>query len=77
MMASVDASSRASSFVASAETAAVRMAVMAEAFMMASGSPVSPLCRITAPRWVSRPRAGLPGKRQISFSPQAGRAPPR
>ena len=68
-IASVCASSRASSFVATAETAAVRMAVIAEAFMTASSSPVSPLCRSTAPRCVSRPRAGLPGKTQTSFSP--------
>ena len=68
MIASTEASSRASSRVATAETAAVRMAVIAEAFRIASGSPVSPLWRITAPRCVSRPRFGFSGKTQTSLS---------
>ena len=71
MMASVCAFSRASSFVATAETAAVRMAVIADAFMTASNWPFSPSCSSTAPRCVSRPRGGIAGEDADLLQPVA------
>ena len=68
---------RASARVATAETAAVRISVIADAFSSARSCPVSPSWRRTAPWWASSPRAGLPGAITISFSDQAGRSPPR
>ena len=49
MMASSVASARASSSVATADTAAVRISVTAEALSMASGSPVCALDSSTTP----------------------------
>ena len=71
------ASSRASSLVATAETAAVRIAVTADAFITARTSPVVPENRVTVPWWASSPRVGLSGKRQIVFSAYAAEAPER
>jgi hypothetical protein len=69
MMASSVASGRASARVATAEAAVVRISVTADAFMIATGSPVSSLDSSTAPWWASLPTAGLPGNTQIAFSP--------
>ncbi len=63
--------------VATPDTAAVRMAVMAEAFRKASGSPVSPLKSVTAPWCASRPCARFPGKTPTIFTPKAPSEPPR
>ena len=76
-MASVRTSSRASSRVASADTAAVRISVIADASRIALGTPVSPSKSVTVPWWASRPRLGLPGKMQTALSENSGRAPPR
>ena len=67
-IASSVASSRASSLVATPETAAVRIAVIADAFISARTSPVSPENSVTVPWCGSSPRAALSGKRQIVFS---------
>jgi hypothetical protein len=72
-----DLASRARSRVASAETAAVRIAVTAVPFMRARSSPVSPSKRATAPWWGSICRSALPGKIPIAFRPKAGWLPPR
>ena len=76
-MARSPASSRASTRVATAETAAVRIAVTSEAFRSARSSPVSPSNSIRAPWWLSRPRSTLPGNTPIDFKPKAGASPPR
>ncbi len=67
-MPSSRASSRASNRVATAETAAVRIAVIAEAFISARTSPVSPSKSVTVPWCASSPRFGLSGKTQTVFS---------
>ena len=59
---------RASSRVATAETAAVRIAVIAPAFMIARVAPVSPSKSATKPWWLSSPRAAFPGTMQTVFS---------
>ena len=69
MMASSAAPGRASRPVATAETAAVRISVIADAFTSASGSPVSAANSSTAPWCASLPMAGLPGVMQSAFSP--------
>ena len=69
MMASSAASARASSSVATADTAAVRISVTADALSSASGSPVCALDSSTTPWCESRPLAGLPPKMQIAFRP--------
>ena len=66
------ASSRASSRVATAVTAAVRISVTAEASRIAVGTPVSPSNSVTIPWCASSPRAGLPGIRQIALSANTG-----
>lgn len=77
MMASSVASGRASSSVATADTAAVRISVTAEAFSSASGKPVPALDSSTTPWWESSPRAGLPGMTQIALTAKAGSRPLR
>ena len=62
---------RASARVATADTAAVRISVIADAFRSARSSPVSPSWSRTAPWCASSPRAGLPGAITISFSDHA------
>jgi hypothetical protein len=69
MMASVVASGRARASVATADTAAVRTSVTAEALAIASGSPVPPSNRSTAPWCESLPTAVLPGCTHTAFSP--------
>ncbi len=76
-MARSPASSLARARVATAETAAVRMAVTAAAFMSARSSPVAPSKSMTAPWWASSPRSTLPGKTPMAFNPNAGAAPLR
>ena len=66
-----------SSRVASADTAAVRISVIADASRIELGTPVSPSKSVTVPWWASRPRLGLPGKMQTALSENSGRAPPR
>ena len=61
-------SGRASSRVATAETAAVRIAVIAPAFTSARVAPVSPSKSATKPWWLSSPRAAFPGTTQTVFS---------
>ena len=68
-MASSAAPGRASSPVATAETAAVRISVTADALTMASGSPVSAANSSTPPWCVSLPTAGLPGVMTSALSP--------
>ena len=68
---------RASARVATAETAAVRISVIGEAFRSARSSPVSPSWSSTAPWCASSPRAGFPGAITISFSDQTEPSPPR
>ncbi len=72
IMARSHASSRDKRRVASPLTAAVRIAVIAEALTTASNSPVSPSKSITPPWWASFPIAALPGKTQIAFKPNNG-----
>ncbi len=55
--------------VATAEVAAVRISVTADAFTSASGSPVSAANSRTAPWCASLPMAGLPGVTQIALRP--------
>jgi len=69
MMAKSPASPRASKRVARPETAAVRMAVMAEAFISASSSPVVPSNNSTLPWCMSLPRAELSANKHTTFSP--------
>ena len=71
------ASSRASTRVATPETAAVRIAVIGLAFITASTSPVSPSYSVTVPWCGSSPRAGLSGKIATVFSAYSGRSPAR
>jgi hypothetical protein len=71
MIARLPASSRASKSVATPDTAAVRIDVIAEAFIMARSSPVSALKSSTPPWWASLPLAGFPGMTQIAFNPKA------
>ena len=61
-------SGRASRRVATAVTAAVRMAVIAPALTSPSVTPVSPSKSATNPWWLSRPRAAFPGTTQTVFS---------
>ncbi len=68
-MASSAGPGRASSPVATADTAAVRISVTADALTIASGSPVSAANSSTPPWCASLPIAGLPGVMQIAFSP--------
>ena len=58
-IATVRAPGRASARVATAETAAVRISVIGEAFRIACNSPVSPSWRSTAPWCASSPRVGV------------------
>jgi hypothetical protein len=67
-IATLVASGRARTRVATADTAAVRMAVTAVASTSASRQPLSPSCSRTAPWWVCSPRARLSGTSKISFS---------
>ena len=71
-IASLRASSRASARVATPETAAVRTAVIAPAFMIARVSPVTPSNSATKPWCESSPRAELPGKIATVFSAYSG-----
>ena len=68
-IASSFASGLARARVATAETAAVRMAVTAEPSSTARSWPVSPSKSSTPPWWASRPFAGFPGKMQTAFRP--------
>ena len=63
--------------VATAETAAVRISVIGDAFMIAMSSPVSPSWSRTPPMCVSRPRDGFVGTMTISLSAYDAVAPPR
>ena len=74
-IATVRAPGRASARVATAETAAVRISVIGEAFRIACNSPVSPSWRRTAPWCASSPRAELPGAITISFSDHVDPSP--
>ena len=74
---SVLASSRASNRVATPETAAVRTAVIAPAFMRPRGAPVAPSKSATNPWCESRPRALLPGKIVSALSDQSAESPRR
>ena len=58
--------------MATALTAAVRIAVIADALTSANNSPVSPLNKRTPPWCASLPIAALPGKTQMAFSPNMG-----
>ncbi len=69
MIASSAAPGLASRPVATAEVAAVRISVTADAFTSASGSPVSAANSSTPPWCESLPRAGLPGVTQIALRP--------
>ena len=64
----VRASSRASSWVATAAAAPVRSAVTARASSSATGSPLSASETSTTPVTVGSPRRGLPGKEVIHLS---------
>ena len=68
-IASTCESGRARARVATAETAAVRIDVTAEASTSARSSPVSPSKSMTPPWCGSSPRNGLPGKMQTVFKP--------
>jgi len=70
-MATRPAPGRANARVATADTAAVRISVIGDAFIIATSSPVSPSCRRTPPMCVSRPRAGFVGTTTISLSAYA------
>ncbi len=74
-MASSPASGRASRSVATPDTAAVRIAVMAAPSMRALRRPVSASKSSTAPWWVSMPRLALPGKTDTAFMPSAPSCP--
>ena len=76
-IASVRLSGRASSRVATAVTAAVRMAVIAPALTSARVSPVSPSKSATNPWWLSSPRAAFPGAMQTVLSAYTEPSPPR
>ena len=60
---------RASTSVASTDTAAVRISVIAEPFSSARGSPVWPSNIMTVPRWVSSPRSALAGLMVMALKP--------
>ena len=65
---------RASARVATAETAAVRISVIGDAFRIATSSPVVAVVQEHAALCVSSPRAGLVGTMTISFKADKGAA---
>src|SRR5216684_4186189 len=68
-IARTEASSRARARVAAPETAAVRIAVIADPFIIARSRPSSLLNSRTPPWCASKPFPGFPGKTQIILSP--------